>query len=294
MGKTLITGANGQLGSEITRLVNTDSNFILTDIDTLDLCGDEVEDFIVQNQITTIVNCAAYTNVDRAEDIEEEEAYLLNADAVENLANICLKHDIYLVHLSTDYVFNGRKPSPYFETDYSHPLSVYGKSKRAGEKAIQKSGCKSIIIRTSWLYSIYGKNFVKKMIEIAEDEFFVNVVEDQKGSPTYAKDLAQAILDILPQLEETVRYGEIFHYANEGQCNWFEFATKIMTVGRFECTPEPIISSDFPSKTQRPANSTLETSHIKKVFGLNIPTWEKSLIKMIKEYKLIEKQETNA
>lgn len=282
MKKILVTGANGQLGSELRFLTNENSDFIFTDVDDVNICNlEETEKFVLENDIKAIVNCAAYTNVDKAEE-EEDVAYLVNTVGPSNLANICSKHGLHLVHISTDYVFNGRKPGSYSETDRCDPVSAYGRTKRAAELAIKKSGCKGIIIRTAWLYSTYGKNFVKKMLELSEDEFYISVVADQKGSPTYARDLAAAILEILPQLEKTTRYGEIFHFSNEGQCTWFEFAEKIMSLGRIDTTIEPITTADYPTPAVRPANSLLDKSLIKAAFGIEIPTWGKSLAKMMK------------
>lgn len=285
MKNILVTGANGQLGSEFRLLKGNDPLFIFTDIEQLDICDmDAVDKFVSSNNIGTIINCAAYTNVDKAED-DVAAAYRLNEYAVRILADTCVSHDIQLIHISTDYVFDGKKRGSYSETDKCSPVSVYGASKRAGELEIMKSGARSIILRTSWLYSTFGKNFVKKMIEISEDEFYVSVVDDQKGCPTYARDLAEAILEIMPGLEEKPRYGEIFHYSNEGQCSWFEFAEKIMALGKFECTVEPISSDQYPSKASRPANSVMDKSLIKAAFGIKIPAWERSLSKMIREYK---------
>ena len=231
MDNILITGADGQLGSELRSLLdgNKDYQCFYTDVPQLDITDqDAVDRFITENSITRIINCAAYNNVDGAE-TDAGSAIRINVTGPMCLAAAAARHGIYLIHISTDFVFDGKKRTPYHESDRPSPLSEYGRTKLAGELAVKRSGCLSIIIRTAWLYSPYGKkNFVRTMIEKGLDEYELNVVFDQVGTPTYARDLAEAILHILPQLDTVPRYGEVFHYSDEGSCSRAEFADKIM------------------------------------------------------------------
>ncbi len=286
MENILITGANGQLGSEL-RCINegqSEYNIYYTDVEELDITSAEaVEAFVAEKSISKIINCAAYNEVDRAE-AEQDDAIRLNVMAVINLAEAAAKHGAWLIHFSSDFVFDGRSSTPYYEADKPNPISVYGRTKHAGEIAIKRVGCKSIVIRTSWLYSPLGKrNFVKTMLSIAEDAYSINVVYDQVGSPTYARDLAMAVMQIVPQLKDDApRYGEVFNYCNEGQCSRAAFAEKIMQVAREECEIVPISSEEFPTAATRPAYSVLDSSLICRTFGLKIPTWEKSLSKAVR------------
>lgn len=284
MENILITGAKGQLGSELKVLSqkNPSYNYYFTDIEELDITSAEaIENFVTANNITKIINCAAYNDVNGAES-NFDEAVRLNVTAVASLAECAAKHDIYLIHFSSDYVFNGKKKSPYHESDRAFPISAYGKTKLAGEIAIKKSGAKSIIIRTAWLYSQFGNNFVKKMIQIGLDEYDADVVADCFGSPTSAKELAEAVFHIIPQLDATPRYGEVFHYSSEGVCSWAEFAEKIMKLKQLDCTINPLLSEAYPSAAKRPAYSVLDKTLIKTVFGVKTYHWEKSLSKVIK------------
>ncbi len=282
----LVTGANGQLGSEIKLASNNE--FFFTDIDKLNICErSEIEDFVKENKIDIIINCAAYTNVDMAEE-EFDLAQDINTEGVATLASVAANFDINLVHISTDFVFNGRKKKAYYETDRCSPISVYGKTKRDAEIAMKQSGCKGIIIRTSWLYSTSGKNFLTTIINLSKEQDYIEVVDDQIGTPTYARDLAEAIIDILPKLLEKPRYGEIFHYSNEGECSKFEFASRILSLYRLNTEIYPISSEDYPNSDIRPMNSALDKSLIKNAFDLQIPLWGKSLAKAIKEIKLKE------
>lgn len=284
MENILITGAKGQLGSELKVLSkkNPSYNYYFTDIEELDITSAEaIENFVTANNITKIINCAAYNDVNGAES-NFDEAVRLNVTAVASLAECAARHDIYLIHFSSDYVFNGKKKSPYHESDRAFPISAYGKTKLAGEIAIKKSGAKSIIIRTAWLYSQFGNNFVKKMIQIGLDEYDADVVADCFGSPTSAKELAEAVFHIIPQLDETPRYGEVFHYSSEGVCSWAEFAEKIMKLKQLDCTINPLLSEAYPAAAKRPAYSVLDKTLIKTVFGVKTYHWEKSLSKVIK------------
>lgn len=281
MEKVLVTGANGQLGSELRTLTTGNTNFFFTDIPDLDICDREAVDSYIQTHgITRIINCAAYTDVNRAES-DEETAFKVNCTGAKTLAEAAAAHDILLIHISTDYVFDGRKNTPYFEAERVNPRTAYGRTKRAGEMAIQRSGAKSIIIRTAWLYSSFGKNFVKTILRKSQ-EGEINVVDDQFGTPTYARDLAQAILHILPQLDGKPRYGEIFHYTDEGKCSWAEFASKIIQLKHIDCIVSPITTDMFPTPAERPQYSVLDKTLIRSVFGVDTPAWERSLAKMLR------------
>lgn len=288
MDNILITGAGGQLGSEIRLLAgsNADCQFFHTDAEELDITDPEaVNQFVTANSITKIVNCAAYNNVDGAEN-DTDSAIKINVQGPHNLANAAAANGIWLVHISSDFVFDGNKRSPYHESDRPNPISEYGRTKLAGETAVRKSGCKSIIIRTSWLYSPLGaSNFVKTMLRLADEVEEIKVVYDQVGTPTYAKDLAGAILHILPQLDHTPRYGEVFHYSNEGHCSKAEFAAKIMQLARLDCDILPIPSEEYPAAAKRPQYSVLDKSLIKTVFGVEIPSWERSLSKAVRLFR---------
>lgn len=273
------------MGSELRLLLEkrNDIKCFYTDCQELDITdADAVERFVTGNSITKIINCAAYNNVDGAE-TETDAAIRINVNGPMNLAASAARHGIYLIHMSTDFVFDGKKTTPYHESDKASPLSEYGRTKLAGEIAVKRSGCLSIIIRTSWLYSPLGKkNFVKTMLRLGEEEEIIDVVYDQTGTPTYAKDLAEAILHILPQLDALPRYGEVFHYSNDGSCSRAEFADKIMKLKRLDCDINPIPTSEYESAAARPAYSVLDKSLIKAAFGVKVPLWERSLSKAIR------------
>ena len=285
MENILITGADGQLGSELRSLTQGQSgtNWLYTDFQELDITdADAVEKYISGNGVTKIINCAAYNDVDCAE-TDTDAAIRINVTGPMNLAEAAARHGIYLIHLSTDFVFDGTKSTPWHESDRPAPLSEYGRTKLAGETAVKRSGCLSIIIRTSWLYSPLGKkNFVRTMLRLGEEEEIIKVVYDQKGTPTYARDLAEAILHILPQLDGTPRYGEVFHYTDEGCCSKAEWAQKIMSLKHLDCDIEPVPTSEFPAPATRPAYSVLDKSLIRTVFGVKVPLWERSLSKAIR------------
>ncbi|MDR2087599.1 MAG: dTDP-4-dehydrorhamnose reductase [Dysgonamonadaceae bacterium] len=284
----LITGANGQLGNELQVLFPQYQafHFFATDIDTLDLCNKkETEQFIEQNAIRYVVNCAAYTAVDRAED-DAELCYKINRDAVRNLAEAA-QGNAKIIHVSTDYVFDGKATLPYRETDATHPQSVYGKSKEAGETALLKHAPESLIIRTAWLYSSFGNNFVKTMIRLGKEKTALNIVSDQTGTPTYAADLAKAILDIIVFSENTQTFASgIYHYSNEGITTWFDFTEKIFRLsGITTCRLNPIPTSGYPTKAIRPMYSVLDKTKIKKTFHLAVPGWEESLEKCLAKFQ---------
>ena len=274
----LITGANGQLGNCLRDLAADYQDlyrFYYTDVDTLDITdASAVEKYIVDNRIDIILNAAAYTAVDRAED-DQENAYRINCTAVGNLAEAARKHGLFLVHISTDYVFSGESEVPYVETDTPTPMSVYGSTKLAGERAIVGSGCRAVVIRTSWLYSEYGHNFVKTMLKLGREREEVRVVCDQIGGPTYAGDLARVVMAMLEHQPETGV--EFYHFANEGVCSWFEFAKTIMRMAGLPCRVEAIPSSEYPAKAHRPPFSVFNLSKIKAATQMAIPHWKDSL-----------------
>ena len=282
MEKILVTGAFGQLGTELRLLSAERSDFIFTDIReddgvmALDICdAGAVESFIAGRGIGTIINCAAYTDVNKAES-EEALCNAINAIGPANLARSARRHGAALVHISTEYVFDGKRRSGgYSESDRRHPLSAYGRSKRNGEDLVRKSGCRGLIIRTSWLYSPFGKNFVKTMLKLGAEKPEVGVVCDQIGSPTYARDLAEAILAMTGHIGNGKC--ETYHFTNGGTCSWAEFAAAIMRNAGLPCKVRPISTADYPSPAVRPACSILDKSKIRKDFGIEIKPWEQSL-----------------
>ena len=276
----LITGAKGQLGCELQKLVPLypQYRFFPTDIDTIDLCDKEaIESFLNKNRINYIINCAAYTAVDKAED-DIALCYRVNRDAVRNLAEVAAGK-AKIIHISTDYVFDGMSQRPLRETDETNPQSVYGKSKLEGEQILLKTAPDSIIIRTAWLYSSFGNNFVKTMIRLGKERESLNVVNDQTGTPTYAADLAKAVLRIIEESEKknTFQSG-IYHYSNEGECSWYDFCLKIHeSAGVTTCKVRPVSTAEYPTKAARPLYSVLDKTKIKATFHLTIPHWEESL-----------------
>ena len=275
----LVTGANGQLGNEM-RIVSRGSKdqYIFTDVAELDITdATAVEKMVTDNKVEVIINCAAYTNVDKAED-DYDLAELLNATAVKNLATAIKQNDGTLIHISTDYVFGGTKNNtPCGEDEPANPTGVYGVTKLHGEQAIEAVGCKHLIIRTAWLYSEFGKNFVKTMLNLTATKPSLNVVFDQVGSPTYAYDLAQAIFTIVENRKYEGTDG-IYHYSNEGVCSWYDFTKMIAEyAGHTACDIQPCHSNEFPSKVVRPSYSVLDKTKIKNTFGIRIPYWTDSL-----------------
>lgn len=277
MNTILVTGANGQLGNEMRRLGAVSPNeYLFTDVAELDITDKAaVAEFVKSNNVEIIVNCAAYTNVDRAED-DEATAELINATAVRNLAEAMKAVDGTLFHVSTDYVFGSEGNTPRTEDMPTNPLGVYGKTKLHGEQAIAEVGAKAIIIRTAWLYSEFGNNFLKTMLRLTAEKESLNVVFDQVGSPTYAGDLALAIFSII---EGGVYAGNegVYHFSNEGVCSWYDFATEIAAAAGHECVVMPCHSNEFPSKVTRPPFSVLDKTKIKTTFGIEIPHWRDSM-----------------
>ena len=274
----LVTGANGQLGREMQRLgAVSPNNYLFTDVAELDITdAAAVRACVAEHGIDAIVNCAAYTNVERAEE-DEAAADLLNRQAVENLARTAAEAGALLVHVSTDYVFDGRASEPYTEESPTAPLGAYGRTKRAGEEAVVKAGCRYLILRTAWLYSEYGNNFLKTMLRLTAERESLNVVFDQVGTPTYAGDLALAIFSILEGGLDRGNEG-IYHFSDEGVCSWYDFAVEIArATGRNRCRIAPCRTAEYPTKAPRPVYSVLDKTKIKETFGLRIPYWVDSL-----------------
>ena len=285
--RVLITGSNGQLGSEIKELASDYENLecVFKDLPELDICDAEVlNTFIIDQHINAVINCAGYTAVDKAEE-EALIAQKVNSEGVLNLANALKKIDGKLIHISTDYVFDGNHSQPYKESDLVSPIGVYGKTKRAGELVVLNSSIDAIVIRTSWLYSVYGNNFVKTMLRLGNEKKSIQVVSGQKGTPTYAKDLAKTCLDILSDAGSTniSKKGSLYHYSNEGVTSWYNFATAIMEIGNIDCKVIPIETKDYPTQARRPMYSVLDKSKIKSDFKVTIPHWRDSLTNCIKK-----------
>lgn len=281
----LVTGANGQLGTEMRRLsVLNHQHCTFTDVQELDITNlNAIRQCMTENITEVVVNCAAYTNVDKAED-DNITVDLLNNKAVENLAIACKEKDATLIHISTDYVFQGNSNVPCTEDEPTNPLGVYGRTKLAGELNILQSGCNYLIFRTAWLYSSFGNNFVKTMRRLTSDRESLQVVFDQVGTPTYAGDLASLIYHIIKtnQLSKT----GIYHFSNEGVCSWYDFAKEISQLSGNNCDIQPCHSNEFPSKVERPHFSVLDKTKVKETFGIRIPYWKDSLVKCIQELAL--------
>ena len=282
----LVTGANGQLGCEMRRLgAVSPNNYIFTDVAELDITDEGAVLSVVREcGIEAVINCAAYTNVDKAES-DEATAEMINAVAVGNLARAMKEVGGTLFHVSTDYVFGSEGNTPRTEDMPLNPLGVYGRTKLHGEQAIAESGCKALIFRTAWLYSEYGNNFLKTMMRLTAEREQLNVVFDQVGTPTYAGDLALAIFSII---EAGVYEGNegIYHFSNEGVCSWYDFAVEIAAVaGNTNCRINPCHSSEFPSPVTRPPYSVLDKTKIKNTFDIDIPHWRESMEYCIKRIK---------
>ena len=285
MAVILVTGASGQLGNEIR---NSSKNyfgyeFVFTDIDTLDITDEEaVKQTIKTTHPDWIINCVAYNLVDKAE-TDYENAFKVNGQAVKNLAESIKGSESRLIHISTDYVFDGNSSTPYNENSITNPQSAYGKSKLEGEKsALLHHG--TMIIRTSWLYSSFGTNFVKTILKHGKDKETLRVVYDQTGTPTYAADLSNAILSVISGVirNQIAFNAGIYHYSNEGTCSWYDFATEIISESGLKCKVIPILSKEYPTAAKRPSFSVLDKSKIKENYGIEIPHWRSSLIKCMK------------
>ncbi|HRZ97949.1 MAG TPA: dTDP-4-dehydrorhamnose reductase [Paludibacter sp.] len=284
MKTILITGSNGQLGGEmqVAAMQYPEFYYIYTDIDELDICNKtEVENFVKRYKVDFIVNCAAYTAVDKAED-DTELCYKINAEAVRNIGEVAEKNNIKVIHVSTDYVYDGTHHLPYNEEQPVCPATVYGKSKLAGEQALLETCKQSVILRTSWLYSSFGNNFVKTMMKLGEERDSLNVIYDQIGTPTYAADLADTIMQIIKN--ETFVPG-IYHFSDEGVCSWYDFTKSIHRIAGISCDVHPIETKDYPARTPRPQYSVLNKAKIKATYGIKIPHWEESLVTCIEILK---------
>lgn len=277
--RILVTGKNGQLGSELEVLGSaSEHTFFFTERKELDVTQKAaIKSFVSDNNIEAIINCAAYTAVDNAED-DSLNAFLVNDTAVRYLSEVCEEDNIRLIHISTDYVFNGASETPYNSNDPVDPIGIYGQSKRAGELHIIKSSSDSAVIRTSWVYSTFGNNFVKTMLRLGKERDELNVVADQNGCPTYAKDLANAILEIIGSTGRLDQKQKVYHFSNKGIISWFDFANKIFELStNVTCKVNPITTDEFPTKAKRPKYSVLDASDFEQDFGVNIRTWEEAL-----------------
>jgi dTDP-4-dehydrorhamnose reductase len=284
----LVTGSNGQLGNELRKLqsASPDYNFVFTDIAELDITNPiAIEALMMTENIAVIINCAAYTAVDKAE-TDSATAYRINSDAPGYLAAAAFKFNALLVHVSTDYVFSGEGFRPYTENQPCDPRSIYGTSKLKGEMAVINSGCRHIIIRTSWLYSAFGNNFIKTVRKYGRERGHLNMIYDQIGTPTHAADLAQTIMAIIPQCNDPK--SNLYHYSNEGVCSWYDFAIEILDQSGISCTVSPINTEEYSLPATRPFYSVLNKAKIKKDFNITIPHWKESLTRCLKELEQIE------
>jgi dTDP-4-dehydrorhamnose reductase len=277
----LVTGANGQLGQSLQFISGkyTDIDFIFCDSSTLDITNlNNIKQVFKQFKPNYCVNAAAYTAVDKAES-ELEKAHLINAIGAQNIAEVCKETNCILLHISTDFVFDGTKKTPYTEEDQPNPTGIYGQTKLDGEKAIQSTFDSYYIIRTSWVYSQFGSNFMKTMLRLASERDSLSVVNDQIGTPTHAVDLAECLVKIIKtnnQQPSTNNFG-IYNFSNEGQCSWYDFAKKIFEINNININLQPIPTASYPTPAQRPSYSVLDKSKIKKVFGVEIVDWQESL-----------------
>ena len=281
----LITGADGQLGSEFAELAtdNRSLAYDFIDVEDLDLTDrDAVEKYFKDNRYDYVINCAAYTAVDKAES-DEETAFKVNAEAVGLLGEVTARYGSRVIHISTDYVFDGSANRPYAEDDRVNPVSAYGRSKLKGEELLMKNNPESVIIRTAWLYSRFGNNFVKTMLRLGKERDELRVVFDQVGSPTYAADLAKAILTIIEKTErgEAEFVPGIYHYSNEGVISWYDFAYHILNLSEEDCRITPVLSEEYPVPAPRPAYSVLNKGKIKETYSVDVPYWYDSLKRML-------------
>jgi len=282
--KVLVIGKNGQLGSEIRTIIAEESkeNYLFTGTDELDLSNQlSINSFLESHsKFDLIINCGAYTAVDKAED-EKDKCFLINSEALKIIVSYCSKNGTKLIHISTDYVFDGSKNTPYNELDETNPTGVYGESKRMGELEILNSSIDAIIIRTSWVYSKFGNNFVKTMLKLGEEREQISVVIDQIGSPTYAYDLAKACIEIANKIDLWKKGTNLYHYSNEGVTSWYDFACEIIKIKGLKCKVFPIETSEYSTRAKRPHFSVLNKKKIKDDFNLEIPHWRESLVLML-------------
>ena len=287
--RILVTGKNGQLGRSIQKIVNADTkidnnqspnDFIFVGREELDLRSESgISQYFNNNKFDIIINCAAYVQVDKAE-VEEELANQINHLAIKQLASIANEQKARLIHISTDYVFDGESNKPYMETDATNPINTYGKTKLAGEQALQEvMPMNAVIIRTSWLYSEYGDNFVKTILRLGKERNELNIVSDQIGSPTYATDLADAILEIIKhkKFRDIGQTTQIYHYSGEGEISWHQFAKEIFKIDKIECEVNSIATKQYPTPAKRPRNTIMKKDKIVKEFNIKISNWKSSL-----------------
>ena len=297
--RILVIGKNGQVGQSIQNLVNKTSNSNLSDYgfvfvgrDELDLSkASNIQAYFEKNKFDVVINCAAFTDVEKAE-VDENDASLINHIAVKEVATIAKKNNMKLIHISTDFVFDGDKREPYIESDKTSPVNIYGKTKLAGEfAAISIMKFNAVVLRSSWIYSEFGNNFVDTIIKNATLKGQLNIISDQFGTPTYANDLAQIIIDILikDKFNEREMPSEIFHYSNEGECSWFDFAKEIVDILQIDCNLSPITSDDYSQLAKRPKYTVLSKTKISEEFDLNINYWKDSLKRCLKNLKLSNK-----
>ena len=274
----VVTGANGQLGNELKAIAPQFAGYRFLFVAKEELAienADALKNYFSANTPTWCINCAAYTAVDKAE-TEKNKAFLINAEAAGHLASTCRQYDVQLIHISTDYVFDGTAQQPYKETDGTHPINTYGESKLKGEELVLQNDPSAIIIRTSWVYSSFGNNFVKTMLRLMKEKNSINVVNDQYGSPTYAADIASVIMKIISSGRSREKPG-IYNYTNAGITNWYEFALAIKTLSDSPCSVNPVSTAQYPTAAKRPQYSVLDTSKIQQAFNIVIPDWKESL-----------------
>lgn len=279
MATILVTGANGQLANELKVLSSgfPQYQFLFTAKEELPIENtDALTSFFQRNKMDYCINCAAYTAVDKAES-EKEKAFLINAEAVGELANVCYNHQTKLIHISTDYVYDGTVHNPLKENNPVGPINIYGESKLKGEELALEKNPSAIVIRTSWVYSSFGNNFVKTMMRLFKEKSEINVINDQFGSPTYAADLAAVILNFIQQTEQGKDFSGIVNYSNSGVTTWYEFAEEIKSLVNSNCKINPIPTSSYPTPAKRPLYSVLDTSKIKELLQIEIPSWKESL-----------------
>lgn len=284
MTKILITGSNGQLGTALREMASDYPQFSFTGIDLhdLDLTQEtHVRQFLEEHAFSYIINCAAYTAVDMAES-QPEKAFAVNAGIPKLLGKICNEKGARLIHISTDYVYNGKSSIPHTEDEIPAPVSVYAKSKAAGEEVLKDNSC-ALILRTSWLYSKTGNNFLRTMIRLSNERKEIGVVFDQTGTPTYAADLAHAVLKVIDFSENNEFIPGVFNYSNEGVCSWYDFAVEIMQQTGSDCRIKPIRTAEYPLPAYRPEYSVLDKNKIKTVFSLSIPYWRNSMLRALQE-----------
>ncbi len=288
MKKIIITGANGQLGWELQQLAlnNTSYEFLFYNSSELDITNTEQVEMLLRDEMPHyFINCAAYTKVDKAE-TETELNYAVNATAVGNIAKLCKEHNVTFITVSTDYVFNGEGKNPYKTDEHTSPVNAYGAAKLKGEELALAANEGAIIIRTSWVYSTHGNNFVKTMLRLMNERDEISVVADQQGSPTYAADLAKVILQIINEKENGNNHTGIYHYSNDGVITWHQFAETIKELAELSCKVNAIATADYPTPAKRPAYSVMDTSKIKTDFNIKGTDWKESLKKCIEQLKI--------